>query len=145
MLRGDRGMVTVEAAIATGSLVAVLALVLAAMAAMLLQVRCVDAAAEAARLGSRGDVDGARRAAARLLPADASITVEVRDGDVVVGVDAVPLGSALRVIRVGARAVASREPDAIASGEPGADTDAPATAPSGGVQGGAGGPGGGPP
>lgn len=126
-------MVTVEAAIATGSLVAVLALVLAAMSAVLLQLRCVDAAGEAARLSSRGDVDAARRAAARLVPAGASIVVEVQGEQVVARVEAAPIGSALPGLRVRARATADREPDAVASGEPGADTS-PETAlvPSGG-------------
>lgn len=115
-------MVTVEAAVATATLVAVLGLVLAAMAAMLLQLRCVDAAAEAARLGARGDLDAARRAAARLVPAGSVVVVESRDEEVEARVDAAPLGSALPALRVGGRAIAAREPDVVAPGEPGPDT-----------------------
>jgi len=55
-------MVTVEAAIAIGSLVAVLAVVLAAVGAVVAQVRCVDAAGEAARRASRDDAAGAQAA-----------------------------------------------------------------------------------
>lgn len=46
---------TVEAAIAVGSLVAVLMLCVAAVLATTAFVRCVDAAREAARLQARGD------------------------------------------------------------------------------------------
>ncbi|MEJ2886460.1 TadE family type IV pilus minor pilin [Actinomycetospora aeridis] len=108
---------TVEAAFAVGTLVVVLAVVLAAMGAVVLQLRCVDAAIEAARLGARGDVDGARRAAERLLPAGAEVGVEVRGDDVVVHVRAAPLGSALPGLRVGAEALAAREPSPVAPAE----------------------------
>jgi uncharacterized iron-regulated membrane protein len=100
--------VTIEAAIGVAALVGVLLLVLAGMAAVLVQVRCVDAAGEAARLAARDDVAGARRTAA-LLPGDAEVAVEVRDEVVVVRVRAPPLGSALPGLRVGAEATAARE------------------------------------
>ena len=76
---------TVEAAFAVGTLVAVLAVVLAAMGAVVLQLRCVDAASEAARLGARGDLEGARDAARQARPPD----VLSREGE--------PLGSAVEV------------------------------------------------
>ncbi|MDD7920861.1 TadE family type IV pilus minor pilin [Actinomycetospora callitridis] len=110
----DAGSVTVEAAFAVGSLVVVLAVVLAAMGAVVLQLRCVDAATEAARLGARGDPDAARRAAARLLPDGAEVVLETRGDDVVARVRAAPLGSALPALRVGAEAVAAREPSPVA-------------------------------
>ena len=113
-------MVTVEAAVALGSLAAVLVIVLAATAAMVTQIRCVDAAAEAARLASRGDDDGARRAAARLLPAGTEVAVEAAGDDVRVRVRAPPLGSALPGLRIGAESVAAREPD-VAGPAPGGD------------------------
>lgn len=105
---------TVEAAFAVGTLVVVLAVVLAAMGAVVLQLRCVDAATEAARLAARGDADGARRAAARLLPDGAEITLEVRGDDVVARVRAAPLGSALPGLRVSAEVLAAREPSPVA-------------------------------
>ena len=100
-----------------GTLVVVLAVVLAAMGAMVLQLRCVDAATEAARLAARGDSEGARRAAARLLPGGADVAVEVRGDDVVARVRAAPLGSALPGVRVAAEARAVREPSPVATGE----------------------------
>jgi hypothetical protein len=54
---GDRGMVTAELALALPALVAVLGVVLAVIAIGLAQVRCVDAAAVAARLAARGEPD----------------------------------------------------------------------------------------
>jgi hypothetical protein len=95
----------------------VLAVVLAAMGAVVLQLRCTDAATEAARLASRGDPDGARRAAARLVPDGSEVTVEVRGDDVVARVRAAPLGSALPGVRVGADVVAAREPSPVAPAE----------------------------
>ncbi|MGH3563546.1 MAG: TadE family type IV pilus minor pilin, partial [Mycobacterium sp.] len=56
-----------EAALGLAALVAVLVLCLAGVTAVSMQVRCVDAAREAARLAARGDerlaVDTARRIA----------------------------------------------------------------------------------
>lgn len=61
----------------------VLALALGALAAMVTQVRCVDAAREAARLAARGDDRGAADAAARMGPDGAVLQVD-RDGAYVV-------------------------------------------------------------
>jgi hypothetical protein len=97
-----------------GTLVVVLAVVLAAMGAVVLQLRCTDAATEAARLAARGDEAGARRAAARLVPDGAEVTVDVRGDDVVARVRAAPLGSALPGVRVAAEVVAAREPSPVA-------------------------------
>ncbi|MFI9008950.1 TadE family type IV pilus minor pilin [Actinosynnema sp. NPDC053489] len=55
LLADDRGAVTVEAAVAVCGLVAVLALGIAAVMAVVGQLRCTDAAREAARLVARGD------------------------------------------------------------------------------------------
>lgn len=71
----DRGAVTVEAAIAVVVLVLVLGLVLAGGAAAVDQIRCVDAAREAARLAARGDPGRARSAAAGIAPAGADIRI----------------------------------------------------------------------
>ena len=117
---------TVEAAIAVGTLVAVLLVVLAAMAAVVLQLRCVDAATEAARLAARGDLEGARAAAAALVPAGAEVVVEGRGEDVIARVRAAPLGSALPGVRVGAESRAAREPSPVAPAEGGAEPEAAA-------------------
>jgi hypothetical protein len=115
--------VTVEAAFAIGTLVAVLLVVLAAMSAMVLQLRCVDAATEAARLAARGDLERAKVAGTALVPAGAEVVVEVRGEDVVARVRAAPLGSALPGIRVGAESRAAREPSPVAPAEGGPEED----------------------
>ena len=62
-LADDAGATTVEAAFGVATLVAVLMLCLAGITAVAQQVRCIDAAREAARLAARGDerVGGRRR------------------------------------------------------------------------------------
>lgn len=92
---------------AIASLVAVLVLCLAAVTAVTLQVRCVDAAREAARLAARGDGTGAAMAG-NLAPAGAAVELR-RDGGYVIarvsGRSAVLPG----VVIVG-QAVAAAEP-----------------------------------
>lgn len=75
---------------------------------MVVQVRCIDAAREAARLAARGDAAVAVAAARRVGPTDA--VVEVRtDGDFVVAT--VSASSPLWLgIPIAAAAVAAREP-----------------------------------
>ncbi|RRO17226.1 hypothetical protein EIL87_10480 [Saccharopolyspora rhizosphaerae] len=67
----DRGSVTVEAALGVCSLVAVFGLLLAGAAAVLGQLRCQDAAVEAARLLARGDAPRAERAVRMIAPVGA--------------------------------------------------------------------------
>lgn len=104
---GERGSSTVEAAFGVAALVSVLLLCLAGLAALAGQVRCVDAAREAARLAARGDVAAATRAAERIAPAAAQIRVR-RDGDFVV----VTVGAGVALLpglRLGAESVAAVE------------------------------------
>lgn len=68
-----------EAALAIASLVAVLLLCFAGLTAVTMQIRCVDAAREAARLAARGDGAGVD-AAGSLAPAGASVELR-REGD----------------------------------------------------------------
>lgn len=83
--RADRGMVTVELALA------LISLSFATVAGMWLvwvlgqQLRCVDTAGEVARQLARGDAPAAERAAAGR-PAGAQITTRKEDGDAVVEV-----------------------------------------------------------
>jgi hypothetical protein len=133
-------MVTVEAAIAIGSLVAVLVVVLAAVGAVVAQIRCVDAAGEAARRASRDDTAGAE-ALARDLPTGTDVRVEPEGSLVRVLVRVPPLGGALPGLRLSAEAVAAREPAVAAL--TGTDATAPDGAGSGLPSGGdAAGPGG---
>ena len=104
---------TVEAAIALGALVLVLAVVLAGMGATVVRLRCVDAAGEAARLAARGDPAAATRVQ-RLLPPGTEVEVAIEGDDVRVVVRAPPLGAALPGLRVGAQAWAAREPGSAA-------------------------------
>ncbi len=61
------------------ALVAVLAVCLAGLTAVSMQVRCIDAAREAARLAARGDAAAATEAARGIAPPAAAIDVR-RDG-----------------------------------------------------------------
>jgi hypothetical protein len=65
------------------ALVAVLVLCLAGVTAVSMQIRCVDAAREAARLAARGDERSAVAAARGIAPGGAVLQVR-RDGDFVV-------------------------------------------------------------
>ncbi|HEX5346363.1 MAG TPA: TadE family type IV pilus minor pilin [Pseudonocardiaceae bacterium] len=110
MPTGDRGSVTVEAALALCSLVAVLALVLAAVSAVAAQLRCIDAAREAARLTARGEPARAEDIAQRIAPRGAVVAVTVRGDEVTVRVSANPAAGLLPGIDVGAEAAAVLEP-----------------------------------
>jgi hypothetical protein len=93
--------------LAIATLVVVLVLCLAGITAVSMQVRCVDAAREAARLAARGDrnaVDVARRIA----PDGAQVQVR-RDGDVLVATVAVR-AKLLPTLNIAARAVSIAEP-----------------------------------
>lgn len=80
VLGDDRGGVTVEAAVAVCGLVAVLALGVAAVMAVVGQVRCTDAAREAARLVARGDDARVQGVVEAIAPQGARWTVH-REGD----------------------------------------------------------------
>ncbi len=71
-----------EAALAIATIVAALLLCCAGLAAVALQVRCVDAAREAARLAARGD-EASSGVAVEVVPDGASLEVR-RDGEFVV-------------------------------------------------------------
>ncbi len=101
------GAVTVEAAIALAAIMVVVVACVGALLAASTQVRCVDAAREAARLEARGDPVDARAAAERVAPPGAEIAIR-RDGDFVVAV--VSARAPLLPLRLRGEAVAAREP-----------------------------------
>lgn len=103
----DRGGVTVEAAFAVASLVSVAVLCAAGVLVVLGQLRCVDAAREAARLAARGDDRAAASAAGRVGPAGARLELR-REGRLVVA--RVVADSALPGVAVSAESVALEEP-----------------------------------
>lgn len=94
-----------EAAFAVAALVVVLLLCVSGLTALSTQVRCIDAAREAARLAARGD-DGS--AVARAIAPDGAAVQLRRDGEFVVAT--VTARSALLPgITVAAKAVAAVE------------------------------------
>lgn len=84
----ERGSVTVEAALGVCTVVVVFGLIATGFTALTGQLRCIDAAVEAARLVARGDRDGAQRAVAQLAPSGAELTVTVRGEQVSTEVEA---------------------------------------------------------
>ncbi|WP_374024105.1 TadE family type IV pilus minor pilin [Mycobacterium sp. HNNTM2301] len=97
-----------EAALGVATLVVVLVLCLAGVAAVSMQVRCVDAAREAARLAARGDERSALSAARRIGPGGARVEVH-RDGEFVVAT-VVAHSKLLPALDIAAKAVAASEP-----------------------------------
>ncbi|WP_067703895.1 TadE family type IV pilus minor pilin [Nocardia jejuensis] len=104
-------MATVEAAIALAALTAVLVLCAGALLAATAQVRCVDAAREAARLAARGEEERATVVARQVAPPHAVVTLLV-DGESVLA--EVSARAPLLPLTLRASAVAAREP--MASG-----------------------------
>jgi Flp pilus assembly protein TadG len=106
----DRGAVTVEAAIALGAFITVLALVLGAISAAIDQLRCIDAAREAARLVARGEPDRARAAATQIAPTSANVAITVHGDTIQVDVLAKPVNGLLPGLQLHGAAYAIAEP-----------------------------------
>jgi hypothetical protein len=99
----------VEAAMALAVLAVVLVACLAGMACVIAQVRCADAAREAARLAGRGDAGGASAAVATLAPDGASLSLG-GSGDLVMATVSVgAIGGILPGVTIRASASAARE------------------------------------
>lgn len=103
-------MVTVETAVALGAFLAVLASGLGAVVGVLDQVRCVDAAREAARLVARGERARAPVAVSRIGPDGARLSVRTSGDEVTVHVRADPLNGLLPGVHNDGVAYAVREP-----------------------------------
>ena len=115
-LRDERGMVTAETAVVLPVLLLVLAGAVAAVTVVGAQMRCVDAAREAARAAARGEpVDVVHAIATRTAPSGAGAVIADAGDDVRVTVTAriAPLGPLPLRIRVHATAVAQREPGTV--------------------------------
>ena len=97
-----------EAAFGVAILVAVLMLCLAGIAAVSMQVRCIDAAREAARLAARGDERSAVAAARGVAPGGAVVQLR-RDGGFVVAT-VVARSNLLPVLHIAATGVSAVEP-----------------------------------
>ncbi len=110
----DRGMVTVEAAISLCGFVTVLAMVFAGMSMVLAEIRCVDAAREAARLVARGDAARASDAVGQIAPG-AGLAVDTSGDEIRVSVRDLATSGLLPGVHVAADAFAVQEPDAADS------------------------------
>jgi hypothetical protein len=98
----------VEAAFGVAVLVVVLMLCLAGIAAVSMQVRCIDAAREAARLAARGDERSAIAVARGVAPGGALVQLR-RDGGFVVAT-VVARSSLLPALHIAATGVSAVEP-----------------------------------
>ncbi|WP_031469770.1 TadE family type IV pilus minor pilin [Sciscionella sediminilitoris] len=105
-------MVTVETAMALAAFVAVLMFGIGAVLAVLDQVRCVDAAREAARLLARGEPERAQQAVHRIAPKGGRLNVEASGDELTVRVRAEPVGGLLPGVHEEGVAYAVREPNA---------------------------------
>jgi Flp pilus assembly protein TadG len=111
----DRGAVTAEIAAALPALVLVVIAALWTLSLGLMQLRCADAAREAARAAARGDDPAVvRQVAEAVAPAGAVVEVTERDGLVVVEVAVevrppVPFADQLPAPTVSAESVAVEE------------------------------------
>ncbi|MGB8962668.1 MAG: TadE family type IV pilus minor pilin, partial [Pseudonocardiaceae bacterium] len=77
------------------------------------QLRCVDAAREAARLTARGEQTRAADLARRIAPRGAVVAVTVRGDEVTARVSANPVPGLLPGVQVGAEAAAVLEPGPV--------------------------------
>lgn len=111
--RRERGSVTAEAALVLPVLVLLLTVAVGTVSAVTAQMRCVDAAREAARAVARGEsLESGIELAARAAPAGARIRVDSSAERIVVTVTAeVPIGGGLLpAVTVSGEAVARPEP-----------------------------------
>jgi Flp pilus assembly protein TadG len=107
-------MVTAETAMVLPVLLALTVCLVWIVSLGIAEVRCLDAAREAARLAARGDVEQARAVAARAAPRDARVTLTESDGLVTATVSVsarpdAPLLGNLPAVPLSARAVSAVE------------------------------------
>lgn len=109
--RAQRGMVTAELAMAVMAAIIVLVVMCWTVAIAVLQLRCMDTAAEVARQAARGDHRAARRALDDA-PAGAHVTITTTGDRVVVevSVSARPGGLRIPAVELHAQAETLREP-----------------------------------
>lgn len=118
MSRRDGGSVTVEAALGLAGLTLVTALLLAGLTVLTSQLRCTDAAREAARLLARGQPDEAAAAVHAIAPKGANLEVQQTGDEIRAKVTATPTGF-LPAIHLDATAYAVAEPGSEARDAPG--------------------------
>jgi hypothetical protein len=106
----DGGMVTIEAAVALCAFVTVLAMVLAGVSMVLDQIRCTDAAREAARLVARGEQHRAADAVQQIAPSGATLSVTTNGDAITVFVQDPAANGLLPGVHIHAEAYAIAEP-----------------------------------
>jgi hypothetical protein len=111
--RDGRGMVAAEPAVTTLAALALLTMMCWGIYLVVIQLRCVDAAAAVARQSARGDTTAVGKAKAAA-PSGASISIDKRPSlvTVTVRVKARPLGRWLPTVPLEARAQVVPEPTA---------------------------------
>lgn len=110
MSREDKGAVTVEAALGLAGLTVVTVLLVAGLTVLTGQLRCTDAAREAARLLARGQPHEAAAAVHEIAPAGASLDIQKAGDAITVKVSAHPAGGLLPSIDLNATAYTVAEP-----------------------------------
>jgi Flp pilus assembly protein TadG len=118
MSRRDDGSVTVEAALGLAGLTVVTVLLVAALAVLTAQLRCTDAAREAARLVARGQPHEAETAVHRIAPPGATLDIQHAGDEITVSVGARPAGGLLPAIDLEATAYTVAEPGIGAADAP---------------------------
>jgi Flp pilus assembly protein TadG len=106
----DEGSVTVEAALGLAGLTVATVLLVAGLAVLTSQLRCTDAAHEAARLLARGQAQEAAAAVHEIAPPGADLAVEHIGDRVTVKVTARPAAGLLPAIHLDGTAFAVVEP-----------------------------------
>ncbi|GAB3482585.1 TadE family type IV pilus minor pilin [Amycolatopsis cihanbeyliensis] len=119
----EGGQVTVEAAIALSALLAVFGLILAGLGAIVDQLRCTDAAREAARLVARGQRHLATEAVRTIGPDGARLAIRAAGEGVTIAVAEAPGTGSLPGVRAHAEAYALLEPGVRPPPEVGGSTD----------------------
>jgi Flp pilus assembly protein TadG len=108
--RRDEGSVTVEAALGLAALTVVTVLLLAGLTVLTGQLRCTDAAREAARLLARGQPQEAAAAVHAIAPPGANLNIQQAGDAITVKVTAQPAGGLLPAVHLNATAYAVAEP-----------------------------------
>ncbi len=119
MRRRDEGSVTVEAALGLAGLTVVTVLLIAGLTALTSQLRCTDAAREAARLLARGQPTEAAAAVHVIGPPGANLAFEQIGDTITAKVTAHPAGGLLPAIHLDATAYAVAEPGTEVAGAQG--------------------------
>jgi hypothetical protein len=104
--------VTVEAALVLAVLVVVVASCLAGIGCVIAQLRCADAAREAARLAGRGDSAAAASAVASIAPSGAVLSLQTQGELVTATVTVGAVSGLLPGVRITASATAANDQEA---------------------------------